>query len=67
VDGLLQAAAPRGAPQPARHLLEGRQALLRVKVEVSAQHAEELMDAIKEIHTIFWSTKGRDVAWYTAS
>tara|TARA_B100001093_G_scaffold215948_2_gene207235 strand:+ start:256 stop:729 length:474 start_codon:yes stop_codon:yes gene_type:complete len=38
-----------------------------VKVEVSAQHAQELMDAIKEIHTIFWATKSRDVAWYTAS
>jgi len=38
-----------------------------VKVEVSAEHAAELMDAIKEIHEIFWATKGRDVPWYTAS
>tara|TARA_Y100001968_G_scaffold180689_1_gene165509 strand:+ start:20 stop:493 length:474 start_codon:yes stop_codon:yes gene_type:complete len=38
-----------------------------VKVEVSAQHAQELMDAVKEIHDLFWSVKGRDVAWYTAS
>ena len=38
-----------------------------VKVEVSAQHAQELMDAVKEIHDIFWATKGRDIAWYTAS
>ena len=38
-----------------------------VKVEVSAQHAQELMDAVKEIHEIFWATKGRDIAWYTAS
>ena len=38
-----------------------------VKVEVSAQHAQELMDAIQEIHGIFWATKGRDVAYYTAS
>jgi nickel superoxide dismutase len=38
-----------------------------VKVEVSAEHAQELMDAIKEIHELFWATKGRDVAWYTAS
>ena len=37
------------------------------KVEVSAQHAEELMDAVKEIHEIFWKSKNRDVAWYTAS
>ena len=36
-----------------------------VKVEVSLEHANELMDAIKEIHGIFWSTKDRDVAWYT--
>ena len=38
-----------------------------VKVEVSAQHAEELMDAVKEIHEIFWKSKNLDVAWYTAS
>ena len=38
-----------------------------VKVEVSAVHAQELMDAVEEIHTIFWATKGRDIAWYTAS
>ena len=38
-----------------------------VKVEVSAVHAGELMDAIQEIHGIFWATKGRDITWYTAS
>ena len=38
-----------------------------VKVEVSAVHAQELMDAVKEIHEIFWATKNRDIAWYTAS
>lgn len=38
-----------------------------VKVEVSAEHAEELMDAIKGIHDMFWASKDRDVAWYTAS
>ena len=38
-----------------------------VKVEVSLEKAEELMKAINKIHTIFWSTKGRDVPYYTAS
>ena len=38
-----------------------------VKVEVSAQHAEELMVAVKEIHELFWATKNRDIPWYTAS
>lgn len=38
-----------------------------VKVEVSAVHAQELMDAVEAIHHLFWSTKGRDVPWYTAS
>jgi nickel superoxide dismutase len=38
-----------------------------VKVEVSAVHAQELMDAIKEIHEMFWASKGREVTWYTAS
>lgn len=37
-----------------------------VKIEVSAEHAEELMDAVKSIHHIFWETKQRDVSWYTA-
>lgn len=36
------------------------------KVEVSPQHANELMEAIEKIHDIFWSTKGRDVPWITA-
>ncbi|MEM6958838.1 MAG: superoxide dismutase, Ni [Myxococcota bacterium] len=36
------------------------------KVEVSAQHADELMDAVKEIHDIFWATKNRKVDWVLA-
>ena len=38
-----------------------------VKVEVSVEHAGELMDAVKEIHELFWATKKRDIPWYTAS
>ncbi|NJN23035.1 MAG: superoxide dismutase, Ni [Leptolyngbya sp. RL_3_1] len=37
------------------------------KVEVSTQHAQELMAAVEKIHGIFWATKSRDVAWFTAS
>ncbi len=37
------------------------------KVEVSVQHATELMEAVQKIHGIFWATKSRDVSWYTAS
>ncbi len=37
------------------------------KVEVSTQHCQELMAAVEKIHSIFWATKSRDVAWYTAS
>lgn len=37
------------------------------KVEVSMQHANELMDAVQKIHNMFWATKGRDVSWYKAS
>lgn len=36
------------------------------KVEVSAQHADELLAAIEEIHGIFWKTKGRQVDWVLA-
>lgn len=38
-----------------------------VKVEVCPTHCDELMDAIKEIHEIFWKIKGRDIAYYEAS
>jgi nickel superoxide dismutase len=37
------------------------------KVEVSQQHAEELMATVEKIHKMFWDTKSRDVSWYTAS
>lgn len=37
------------------------------KVEVSLEKAEALMNAIEEIHNIFWATKGRDVEYYTAA
>lgn len=37
------------------------------KVEVSLQHAQELMEAVQKIHGIFWATKNRDVSWFTAS
>lgn len=36
------------------------------KVEVSAQHADELMAAVENIHNIFWKSKGRDVGYYLA-
>ena len=36
------------------------------KVEVSATHADELMDAIENIHNIFWKSKGREVKWELA-
>lgn len=36
------------------------------KVEVSEEHAKELMAAVEKIHGIFWATKGRDVKWELA-
>lgn len=38
-----------------------------VKVELSLGHAEALMGHIEKIHKLFWATKDRDVAYYTAS
>ncbi len=38
-----------------------------VKVGVSLENATALMEAIENIHNIFWGTKGREVAYYTAS
>ena len=37
------------------------------KVEVSEVHAQELMDAVEEIHNLFWKAKGREVPWIRAS
>ncbi len=37
------------------------------KVEVSLQHAQELMAAVEEIHNIFWKSKDRDVPFIKAS
>ena len=37
------------------------------KVEVSTQHAQELMDAVEAIHNMFWAVKGREVPWIRAS
>ncbi len=37
------------------------------KVEVSLEHATELMAAIEKIHQMFWATKDRDVTFYKAS
>jgi nickel superoxide dismutase len=37
------------------------------KVGVSLEDAEKLMATCEKIHDIFWATKNRDVAWYTAA
>lgn len=37
------------------------------KQTVSLKDAEALMDACQKVHNMFWKTKSRDVAWYTAS
>jgi len=36
------------------------------KIEISLDHANELLDNIKKIHNLFWATKGRKIDWYTA-
>lgn len=36
------------------------------KVEVSATHAQELIDAVQDIHNVFWGIKGREIDWYVA-
>ncbi|NJK36382.1 MAG: superoxide dismutase, Ni [Oscillatoriales cyanobacterium RM2_1_1] len=37
------------------------------KVEVSMNHANELMEMVQKIHQMFWASKDRDVTWYKAS
>ena len=36
------------------------------KVEISKDHANELLENIKKIHNIFWEVKNRKIDWYTA-
>ena len=36
------------------------------KVELSIDHANELLGHVKKIHDLFWSVKGREIDWYTA-
>ncbi|MCH2108497.1 MAG: superoxide dismutase, Ni [Polyangiaceae bacterium] len=36
------------------------------KVEVSPQHADELLESIEKIHHLFWKTKGREIPWTLA-
>jgi nickel superoxide dismutase len=38
-----------------------------VKQHVDLDAANELMERMEQIHNIFWATKGREVAYYTAS
>lgn len=35
------------------------------KVELSLEHAQNLMKYIEQIHEIFWATQGRDIEYYT--
>ncbi len=37
------------------------------KVNIDQEKAEELMQAVEQIHHIFWKSKGRADAWITAS
>ncbi len=37
------------------------------KVNIDQGKAEELMQAVEKIHTMFWKSKGRTDAWVTAS
>lgn len=37
------------------------------KVNVSEENATELLKTIEKVHGLFWSTKNRQVSWYTAS
>lgn len=36
------------------------------KVNVNEQNSADLLKAVEEVHKIFWKTKKREVAWYTA-
>jgi len=54
---------------PDLHLLFWKAAKLcsSCKREVSLERAHELMDAVKNIHEIFWITKHKEAPWVTAA
>ena len=37
------------------------------KVNIDQAKAEELLESVKKIHSMFWSSKGRSDSWITAS
>lgn len=37
------------------------------KQEIDLEHATELLDAVKAVHTMFWESKGKTVEWVLAS
>ena len=37
------------------------------KVNIDQAKAEELLESVKKIHNMFWSSKGRNDSWVTAS
>jgi len=37
------------------------------KVNINESHANELLNSVEKIHTMFWQSKGRADAWVTAS
>jgi len=37
------------------------------KIEVSLHHAEALLGHVEAIHSVFWATKNRSIAYYTVS
>ena len=37
------------------------------KIELSIDHANDLLNHIQKIHDLFWSIKNRKIDWYTAS
>jgi nickel superoxide dismutase len=57
------------AAHPSLHDLiwETTKLLSHCKQHVDVDAATRLMGKMEAIHNVFWSTKGRDVAYYTAS
>ena len=69
LDAVTEATPPGNKPEYVTAMVPAELAAngpLTAWIEVSLEHANELMAAIEEIHGIFWATKDRDVAWYTA-
>ncbi|MBU1699182.1 MAG: superoxide dismutase, Ni [Candidatus Eisenbacteria bacterium] len=54
-------------PKLSESIWNAAQLATEAKQEVNEETALQLLDAVREIHNIFWKTKGREAPWITTA